>query len=191
MANTKELLDIVDAAGNPTGEQREKAEIHRLGLPHRDVHVWVTDGQNVLQQQRALDKKIMPGAWDIAVGGHVGAGESYLDAAVRETEEELGLRLPPERFLPAGILAVEMTMEPGPNQWTHRVVGDNFVVVERNLQLEDLTLQTDEVIGARLYPIDQLEADLANPETAGRHAPQPLALWQLGIAAMRGAVQNN
>src|SRR5687768_10120805 len=179
-----ELLDIVDPSGNPTGEQRDKTEIHRLGLPHRDVHVWITDGTNVLEQQRAWDKKIMPGAWDIAVGGHVGAGENYLDAAIRETEEELGLRLPAERFLPAGILAVEMTMEPGPNQWTHKVVGDNFVVLERELQIGDLRLQESEVVGARLYPIDQLEADLASPETAARHAPQPLELWQLGITAM-------
>ena len=184
-----ELLDIVDAYGNPTGEQRDKADIHRLGLPHRDVHVWITDGQNVLQQQRAWDKKIMPGAWDIAVGGHVGAGESYLDAAMRETEEELGLRLPADRFRPAGMLAVEMVMEPGPDQWTHRTVGDNFVVVERNLRLADLVLQTSEVIDARLYPIDQLEADLNDPETAQRHAPQPEALWRLGIAAMREAAR--
>ena len=186
-----ELLDIVDANGEPTGDQRDKAEIHRLGLPHRDVHVWITDGENVLEQQRARDKKIMPGEWDIAVGGHVGAGESYLDAAMRETEEELGLWLPPERFRPAGRLAVAMTMEPGPREWTHRVVGDNFVVVEHNLALDALQLQATEVIDARLYPINQLEADLANPETAKRHAPQPLELWQLGITAMRQAVEES
>lgn len=183
-----ELLDIVDEHGEPTGERRDKADIHRLGLRHRDVHVWITDGENVLEQQRAWDKKIMPGAWDIAVGGHVGAGESYLVAAVRETEEELGVAIPSERFIPAGRLAVDMVMEPGPHEWTHRVVGDNFVVVERNLQIAELSLQASEVIGARLYPIDQLEADLANPETARRHAPQPLELWQLGITAMRNAI---
>lgn len=186
-----ELLDIVDAAGEPTGVQRAKADIHRLGLPHRDVHVWITDGENVLEQQRAWDKKIMPGEWDIAVGGHVEAGESYLDAAMRETEEELGLRLPAERFRPAGRLAVTMTMESGPREWTHRVVGDHFVVVERNLVLDALQLQATEVIGARLYPIDQLEADLADPETAKRHAPQPLELWRLGITAMRRAAEES
>jgi isopentenyl-diphosphate Delta-isomerase len=181
-----ELLDLLNDAGNPTGEQLDKAEIHSKGLWHRDVHVWVTDGQNVLQQQRAWDKKIMPGEWDISVGGHVAAGETTLDAAVRETTEELGLDFPRERFIRAGSLPVEMAM---PGGWTHRVHGDNFVVVERNLRAEGLTLQTGEVLGARLYPIDQLEADLASPETTGRHAPQPLELWALGIAAMREAVQ--
>jgi isopentenyldiphosphate isomerase len=183
-----ELLDIVDLSGNPTGEQLAKSEIHDRGLWHRDVHVWVTDGTHMLQQQRSLDKKIMPGAWDVSVGGHVGAGETYLDAAIRETEEELGLDLPAERFIPAGILAVEMEMESG--SWIHRTVGDNFVVVERDLTIDQLQLQQSEVISARLYPIDDLEADLSNPDTVNRHAPQPPELWALGIAAMRNAVNS-
>ncbi len=186
---SRELLDIVDPHGEPTGEQRDKDEIHRLGLPHRDVHVWITDGQHLLQQQRAWDKTIMPGEWDVSVGGHVAAGEDYLDAAVRETEEELGLRFPLEQFRPAGRLALDVVMQPGPDQWAHRTVGDNFVVVERNLSLEGLRLQASEVIGARLYPIDQLEADLVDPQTAKRHASQPAELWQLGIAAMRRATR--
>jgi isopentenyl-diphosphate delta-isomerase len=181
-----ERLDIVDQNGDPTGEQLDKAVIHRDGLWHRDVHVWLTDGTNILEQQRTWDKKIMPGTWDVSVSGHVDAGESYLDAAIRETEEELGLSFPAERFIPVGKLAVEMDMEGG--KWTHRVIGDHFVVVEYDLAVDGLTLQASEVLGARLYPIDQLEADLANTETAQRHAPQPPELWALGIAAMREAV---
>ncbi len=36
------------------------------------------------------------GLWDSACSGHVQPGESYLDAAVRELEEELGIRAEPE-----------------------------------------------------------------------------------------------
>ncbi|HSX43405.1 MAG TPA: NUDIX domain-containing protein [Candidatus Saccharimonadales bacterium] len=184
-----ELLDTVNPDGSPTGERLDKAEIHARGLWHRDVHVWLTDGERTLEQQRAWNKKIMPGAWDVAVGGHVSAGESYLDAAMRETEEELGLRFAPERFRYAGRLAVEMVMQPGPDAWMHRTVGDHFVVVERNLDVAGLQLQQSEVIGARMYPIHQLAADLAHEETVQLHAPQPSALWQLGIAAMQAAAR--
>lgn len=182
-----ELLDIVDMDGQPTGERVDKSIVHHNGLWHRDVHVWVTNGTHLLEQQRTWDKKIMPGAWDISVGGHVGVGESYLEAAVRETSEELGLDIATERFIPAGKVAVEMAMEN--NTWMHRVIGDNFVVVEHNLDVDSLQLQASEVIGARLYDIDQLEVDVSHPETALRHAEQPRALWELGIAAMRNAVQ--
>jgi isopentenyldiphosphate isomerase len=182
-----EMVDLVDENGILLGEQLEKQVVHQQGLWHRDVHVWVTDGDNVLEQQRAWHKTIMPGDWDVSVGGHVAAGETFLDAAIRETEEELGLRPARGRFQWAGSLAVEMGMGSASNPWTHRTAGGHYVVVERNLDVDSLTLQASEVIGARLYPIDQLEADISHPDTAGRHAPQPLAMWQLGIAAMRQA----
>jgi isopentenyldiphosphate isomerase len=185
-STAEELLDIVDEDGFPTGRVLDKKTIHARGLRHRDVHVWVTDGKNLLEQQRTWDKSIMPGAWDISVGGHVAAGEDYLDAAVRETKEELGMDLPRERFKRFGRLPVDMYFEPGP--WRHQVVGDHFVVVEHGLQVEDLRLQKSEVLGARLYPINQLEQDLRSPETAARHAPQPPEMWQLGITAMRMAI---
>jgi isopentenyldiphosphate isomerase len=181
-----ELLDEVDAQGNPTGNVFGKQIIHARGLRHRDVHVWVTNGSDVLQQQRTWDKSIMPGAWDISVGGHVGAGESYLDAAVRETREELGLPLPAERLKRIGLVATSLQFA----GWErpHTVAGDNFVVYEPGLQIADLTLQAEEVLDARWYPIDRLEQDLADPITAERHAPQPAVLYALGIAGMRGAI---
>ncbi|MGP3920884.1 NUDIX domain-containing protein [Nonomuraea sp. 10N515B] len=39
-----------------------------------------------------------PGYYDVMVGGAVGVGESYEEAAVRELAEELGVRVP-VRFL--------------------------------------------------------------------------------------------
>jgi isopentenyldiphosphate isomerase len=179
-----ELLDIVDIYGNPTGESLDKKAIHDQGLAHRDVHVWVTNGRDLLQQQRTWDKNIMPGAWDISVGGHVGAGESYLDAAVRETSEELGLDLAKDRFVRIGRVATQLRF-PG-WQHPHNIVGDNFVVLQPDLEISDLKLQEEEVLGARWYSIDQLENDLADPEAASLHAPQPDILYALGIAGMRG-----
>lgn len=181
-----EMLDVVDTAGNPLGVQVDKADIHRLGLWHRDVRVWVTDGRNVLEQLRNADKVIMPGEWDVSVGGHVGAGETYTEAAMREAHEELGLQFNPEQLTRAGTLALEVPMQDG--TWVHRCVGDNFVVVRPGLRLDDLQLQSSEVAGARLYPIDRLERDLQHPDTAKQHAPQPMPLWRLGIDAMRAAI---
>jgi isopentenyl-diphosphate Delta-isomerase len=189
LASQAELVDIVDADGNPTGQVQTKGHAHTHGLNHRDVHVWITNGRDLLEQQRHPDKTIMPGEWDISVSEHVMAGESYRNAAVRGAAEELGLHLPPKRFLPAGQLAVEMQMETATSHpWVHHTVGDNFVVIEPGLQIRDLTLQETEVVDARWYPIDQLEADLRNPETATIHASQPPELWALGITAMRQAI---
>jgi 8-oxo-dGTP pyrophosphatase MutT (NUDIX family) len=123
------------------------------------------------------------------LAGMWAAGESYLEAAQRETQEERGLEFDESRFIPIGRAAFELPMKDG--AWIHRIVGDNFVIVERNLAVEDLTLQTSEVIAARLYPIDQLEADLSSSETAARHASQPPELWHLGITGIREIVQGD
>jgi isopentenyldiphosphate isomerase len=63
-------------------------------LIHRSVHVLVVNSAgSLLLQKRSLRKDTQPGKWDTSVGGHVGFGQSYEEAARREAEEELGLVL--------------------------------------------------------------------------------------------------
>ncbi len=63
-------------------------------LIHRAAHVLVVnDAGTLLLQKRSQRKDTQPGKWDTSVGGHVGFGQSYEEAARREAEEELGLRL--------------------------------------------------------------------------------------------------
>ncbi len=67
---------------------------------HRSVHIMVLhpDGK-LLLQKRSMIKDTQPGKWDTSVGGHVGFGQSYLEAAQREGEEELGFLFQDLRFL--------------------------------------------------------------------------------------------
>ena len=69
--------------------------MHREGDWHAALHIWVggigSDGEAfVLLQRRSRTKDLWPGAFDVAVGGHLRAGESLAEA-VREAEEEIGL----------------------------------------------------------------------------------------------------
>ena len=63
-------------------------------LVHRAVHcaVFHPDGR-ILLQKRALTKRVQPGRWDMSVGGHLISGEDWSDALLRETEEELGVKV--------------------------------------------------------------------------------------------------
>lgn len=89
-----ELLEVYDAAGNPTGAAKRRAEIHRDGDWHLALFCWIvtTDGR-VLLQKRAETKDVWPGRWDASAAGHVRFGEG-LSAALREIEEELGVPAP-------------------------------------------------------------------------------------------------
>jgi isopentenyl-diphosphate delta-isomerase type 1 len=87
----EEILPIVDENDIEVGTAR-RSEIHRRAWRHRAVHIVVYNSRGqVLLQRRGLLKDTYPGYWDVSVGGHVGAGESYGDAAAREIREELGI----------------------------------------------------------------------------------------------------
>jgi 8-oxo-dGTP pyrophosphatase MutT (NUDIX family) len=70
-------------------------------LRHRAVFVLVrsSDGR-VLVHRRSEHKDLWPGQWDLAVGGVVGAGEGWEEAAHRELAEEVGVVV--ERLEPLG-----------------------------------------------------------------------------------------
>jgi isopentenyldiphosphate isomerase len=86
-----ELLDIVDERDRVVGQAR-RAEAYARRLRHRCVFVLVRDSRGRIFVHRRADRKLVfPAMYDMFVGGVVGAGESYHDAALREAEEELGV----------------------------------------------------------------------------------------------------
>jgi len=88
-----ELLDIVDEQDQVVG-QASRAEIHAKGLAHRACHMLLFNSAGQLfLQKRSMLKDEAPGLWDSSAAGHVDAGELYIDCAVRELEEELGLKV--------------------------------------------------------------------------------------------------
>ena len=90
-AVSEELLDVVDAEDRVI-DTRTRGEIHARGLMHRAVHILVFNQHGELfLQKRSMLKDENPGQWDTSCAGHVDSGESYLDCAVRELEEELGI----------------------------------------------------------------------------------------------------
>ena len=89
-----ELIDIFNADGKKTGETCMKSIAHKKGIYHASVHIWIYDNSgNILVQRRSIDKDTHPNHWDVSVAGHIGAGESPIFSAIRETKEEIGLQI--------------------------------------------------------------------------------------------------
>ncbi|MBU5336658.1 NUDIX hydrolase [Intestinibacter bartlettii] len=91
----EEILDIFNDKLEIIG-QDTRTNVHKKGLLHQVVHCWAIedskDGRFVYMQQRA-EFKDFPLLFDIAVGGHIDAGEIVEDAMLREIKEEIGLDL--------------------------------------------------------------------------------------------------
>ncbi len=150
------MLDILDESGRRTGEVVLKSEVHRLGLWHRCFHCWICGsdpgGSYLLLQRRAATKETWPNYLDVTVAGHLAAGEETLDG-LREVEEELGLRLAPERLIPIGTRRVEQEIRGGCDRELH----DVFLVFDATPP-EDLRLQKEEVDAVFRLDLDDVQA---------------------------------
>lgn len=143
-----EWVSVID------GPIKTKADVHRDGDWHVAAHVWiVTPDRRVLLQKRAAEKENWPGYWDVSAAGHLSAGETPVEAAVRETFEELGLRIMPEELRHIAVLREEHVLRDG--TYIDKEVHEIFVV-EREVDLSALTLQRSEVEDVQLVPLDQL-----------------------------------
>ena len=89
---SREILEVVDSEDRVIGTER-RGVIHARGLMHRSAQVLLfnTSGELFLQK-RSMNKDEFPGLWDSSAAGHLAPGESYRQCAVRELEEELGIR---------------------------------------------------------------------------------------------------
>jgi isopentenyl-diphosphate delta-isomerase len=91
MAKT-EYLDIVDEADTVIGKDTRSA-VHEGHHIHRGIHVFIINNRGeILIQQRAMTKDDRPGYYDASVGAQVLSGETYEQAAWRESYEELGIK---------------------------------------------------------------------------------------------------
>lgn len=95
-----EYFPVVEPSGLVVGRSaREYCHSGKKPL-HPVVHLHIIDRYSrIYLQKRAMNKKIQPGKWDTAVGGHVDYGESIVEALNRETSEELGVEISNPRFL--------------------------------------------------------------------------------------------
>lgn len=105
-----------------------------------------------------MGKDTWPGWLDVSVAGHLGAGEEALDGR-RELEEEIGLRVRPERLIPLGERFVELRIPEGLDREFHDVF-----LLEDSTPPERLRLQREEVESVVEIPLPGAKA-MAKGET--------------------------
>jgi len=142
MGAADEIVAIVDERNNvisavPRREMRAKR------LPHRSTYILVFHPQGPLYvQKRTMSKDVFPGYFDPVTGGVVLAGENYEESALRELEEEMGIRAVPLSHL------FNFYFE---DEWT-RVWGSAFSCTYEG----ELVLQEEEVEYVELMTFDDI-----------------------------------
>jgi len=114
----------IPAWQNGTLQPVEKLEVHKLGLRHKAVSVFVFYQGQLLIQQRAMSKYHSPGLWANTCCTHPEWDEDDLACAHRRLEDELGMQ--DMTLLPAGEL--EYRANVGNDLIEHEVV-QTFVAI--------------------------------------------------------------
>ena len=114
---------------------------------HPVVHLHIIDRySNIYLQKRAMHKKIQPGKWDTAVGGHVSYGETIYEALHRESAEELGLTDFNPIFVETYLFESEIEKE--------------MVNIFAAVGTYELNPDRDEVDEGRWWPVEEIDANI-------------------------------
>ena len=150
-----EVLDLLSPDGDPAGRTKSKADVHRDGDWHLASHVWLVapDGR-VLLQKRSATKENWPDLWDISVAGHVSAGESAIECAIREAREELGLALTARELTHLGRLRWHAVLNDG--AYIENEFHEVFVA-PREIDVARLVLDPEEVADVVLVRPEEIE----------------------------------
>lgn len=140
-----EHLDVTDESGNLTGIKKPHFDVHRSGEWHRTAHVWIINSKKeFLLQKRSKKKMNFPDLWDISAAGHVSAGSNTIETAIKETEEELGIKIAPEDLTHIFSINERATFTARGETFFDNGIQDIFLVI-RDLDPERLNLKKDEV----------------------------------------------
>ncbi|GAA3582666.1 NUDIX hydrolase [Snuella lapsa] len=149
-----EYIDVVTKEGKPTGKSELKSIIHQKGYYHNTAHIWFyTKSGYILLSQRAASKSICPLLWDVSVAGHIDSGETVIEAAIRETKEEIGLSISQSELNKTGVFECFQNYENG-------IVDNEFhhsFICELKVDITDLSPQEDEVEALKLVSLDDFD----------------------------------
>lgn len=151
---SEERIDVLRPDGTSAGLTKTKSEVHRDGDWHRAAHVWiVAPGDRVLLQRRSVRKDNYPGLWDVSAAGHLSAGESAVEAAVRETFEEIGLSIAVHDLEHIATNREQCVLNGG--TYIDNEIHEVFAV-RREVDLSSLRLDPVEVDDAQWFSIDEV-----------------------------------
>lgn len=146
-------LSIIDKNENIIGSD-SRVNIHKRGLLHREVHVWIfNDRGEIIFQKRSKNAETFPNLLDASVGGHVEIGDNYLTAAIKELEEETGIKAKDNE-----LIFITKMRRRGVDKITGKINNTikNIYAYRFNGEAKELKLEDNWAISLEFWPIDKI-----------------------------------
>lgn len=155
-----EELDVLDENGNKTGIKKLRKLVHRDGDWHKTAFIFVVnDKGEIILQKRSKEKENDPNKWTASASGHLEAGDSDTEGAIRELGEEIGVNVN-EDELNYLITVKEQWNIPEKDMKIRHI--SNVYIVFKNTNLDDLILQKEEVSEVKYVYYKDFEKMLIN-----------------------------
>ena len=151
----EEMLDVLDENGIKTGEILTRKEVHKQGLWHKIIAIAIIDeNSQILMQQRSFTKDTNPGKWDISAAGHVSAGQTPLEASVREINEEVGIEVGKNDLTYILTYKKESYVR---EDYKDKQIFDCYIAKVKEINMNDIILQESEVTDAKLVTKEEFK----------------------------------
>ncbi|MBO4883817.1 MAG: NUDIX domain-containing protein [Clostridia bacterium] len=145
-----EYWDLYDENLRPLGRTHRRGEPMEPGTYHIGVDIWVINARGeILLTLRAPEKEDLPNEWENTCGSAL-AGETAVEAAMRELREETGILAGPDEL----------------QEFARRVKGDVHLftyLLRRDVPLSSLVFQPGETVDAMYVTPKRLDAMVAEP----------------------------
>ena len=136
-----ELRDLYDKNGNKTDKTYYKGESIPIGYYPMVVMVVIRNSNGEFLMQKRVENK--GGDWGVT-GGHPKSGETPIEGIITEVKEELGLDFSNEKFI----------------EYDSGCDGKDcykMYFVNKDINIEDITIQKDELTEVRWFTMDELK----------------------------------
>jgi isopentenyl-diphosphate delta-isomerase len=168
-SQTSDQYEVLDEQGHKTGQVLDRAAVHKQGLWHEVVNVWIINpAGEILMQLRAPGVELSPSVWDVTVGTHIRPAESPVDAALRCIKTELGLEFPPDDL--KQLFNIQCA-NPMPNGTTHKVFGHVYLI-SRVVDLKTLRFDPEKITRFAWMALPELMAGVGGTETKNQYFPR-------------------
>ena len=163
----EELIDILNEKGEKTGEIATRKEVHKKGLWHRVIVVAILDSKgHLLMQQRAETVETNKGKWDVSTAGHVSAGQTSKQAALREVSEEIGLNLKEDEL--KYIFTYTNNTKTQPNYIDNQFLDCYIVKKSNDIDINEIKVQQSEVKQVKMCTLKEVKEKILNNEVIKR-----------------------
>lgn len=146
-----EYIDILNEKGEVTGEKATREEVHKQGYWHRAIHVLLVNSKKeILLQKRSANKEKYPNLWDISCAGHLSSGDTSISGALREFQEELGIRANKENMK----LIYTIRKSYIPKEGFIENEFHDVYLYKADIDIDDIKMQKEEVSEVKYVPFE-------------------------------------